>query len=220
MSSILTNTKGKLFAALFAAIATLALAITIAPSQAFATSGYTIDIYDGDSTLIATVDTDDIAKNPAILKAQFFKNYWNVIGGKDYITFDDLMTAYAEDEWDAASYVTFNTIDFPAGYLKYNGDGHFAKSDLISSYNFFATTLYNSSTTSLPTSSSDYTYPAILAFTWGSAVQSSAANADNTTISYTTYTYPRLLWGLTSSTNPASVAGNRFPSDITEIHLY
>ena len=222
MSSSLVSAKSKFFAALFAAIAALALAITLTPSQAFATSGYTIDIYDGDAaTPIASIDTDDIAKTASpILKGQFCKNdVWNVVAGYNYIPLNTFLNTYASSLWSTADHVTFTTTDFPALYNKYNG-GVFTKTELTADYSFYATTLAGSDVTALPTDpTKDYTYKAVLAFTWGAAAQSGTTTADATSITYSATDYPRLIMGL-DGTAPSVYGGNRMPANVTSIRIY
>lgn len=211
----LSHAKMKLFGILAAA----ALALCVLPATAFAAQ---VDIYvDNDnaetSTFITSVDTGNITGSVGF-KGQYLKGgVWNVVKGSNCMTLDGFLNTYASSQWASATYVRFDTEDYPApqGYTKYN-NGVFTKAELRATGYFYGETLYNS-TLPLPGTGTDVG-SAVLTLTWGKKAQAGNVNADNTQVTMTTDEYPCLISGFASS-SPTAVGGNRFPAKITAIHL-
>lgn len=215
---------------LFGILAAAALALCVLPATAFAAQ---VDIYvDNDtaetSALIASVDTAGASTfttsvdaadtaDPVNFKGQYLKGgVWNVVQGDNCITLDSLLKAYAPRQWKLATYVTFDTVDYPQGYDKYN-NGVFTKAELTATGYFYGETLYNSALP-LPGTATDMG-PAVLTLKWGKEAQTAGTNAGATQVTTTDHDYPRLISGFTSS-SPTAVGGNRFPAQITAIHLH
>lgn len=133
------------------------------------------------------------------------------------MTLDGFLNTYAPNQWASATSVTFDTVDYPNGYKKYN-NGVFTKAELTATGYFYGETLYNS-TLPLPGTGSGVG-SAVLTLKWGKQAQGVGESADYVAngITPTDHTYPRLISGFASS-SPTAVGGNRFPAQITAIHL-
>lgn len=208
----LSHAKMKLFGILAAA----ALILCVLPATAFAAQ---VNIYAGAGTgnLIDSIDTDNITGSVDFKGQYLKKGVWNVVKGSDCMTLDDFLTTYAPSQWASATYVRFDTEDYPApqGYTKYN-NGVFTKAELRATGYFYGETLYNS-TLPLPGTGTDVG-PAVLTLNWGKEAQVAGVNAGATQVTTTEHDYPRLISGFASS-SPTAVGGNRFPAKITAIHL-
>lgn len=210
----LSHAKMKLFGILAAA----ALILCVLPATAFAAQ---VNIYAGAGTgnLIDSIDTDNITGSVDFKGQYLKKGVWNVVKGSNCMTLDDFLTTYAPSQWASATYVRFDTEDYPApqGYTKYN-NGVFTKAELRATGYFYGETLYNS-TLPLPGTGTDVG-PAVLTLKWEKQAQGVGESAGYVAnnITPTDHTYPRLISGFASS-SPTAVGGNRFPAKITAIHL-
>lgn len=209
----LSHAKMKLFGILAAA-----LILCVLPATAFAAQ---VNIYTDDaagtSTLIAAVDTDNITGTD--FSGQYLKKgVWNVVQGSNCMTLDGFLTTYAPSQWASAASVTFDTVDYPNGYKKYN-NGVFTKAELRATGYFYGSTMHNSALP-LPGTGTDVG-PAVLTLKWGKQAQGVGESAGYVAngITPTDHTYPRLISGFAGS-SPTAVGGNRFPAQITAIHLH
>ena len=212
----LSHAKMKLFGILAAA----ALILCVLPATAFAAQ---VNIYvDNDnaetSTFITSVDTGNITGSVGF-KGQYLKGgVWNVVKGSNCTTLDDFLTTYAPSQWASATSVTFDTVDYPNGYKKYN-NGVFTRAELTADGYFYGSTMHNS-TLPLPGTGTDVG-PAVLTLKWEKQAQGVGESAGYVAnnITPTDYTYSRLISGFAGN-SPTAVGGNRFPAQITAIHLH